>query len=378
MAFPPFDPLHLRAAELRQQGRQVVSLGQALPFFPPPASALDSARAALDRPEVHRYCTDPGILSLRQALAERLASTVHGQLGPEDLIITAGGNHAFTLALLTLVSPGDQVVLPGPYFTNHQMAVTARGAVPIEAPVADRERFTVRWSDLEPHLTPATKAVVLCTPSNPTGATIEVEEGTRIVRALAERGILVICDETYMSFVYDGEFWSAASVGGWRRNVVVIGTFSKHFGMMGWRVGFLLADAGVCQQAVKVQDAMIICAPVVSQMAVEGAVRSSWSYPATFRDEFLQRRQIMHDAVRAIPRLHWTPTSGGLFAFARVDGCSDSNALARQLLEDAGVITMPGAAFGTSGEGHLRMSYGFATLPDLADAMDRLSRYLNR
>jgi aminotransferase len=122
---------------------------------------------------------------------------------------------------------------------------------------------------------------------------------------------------------------------------------------------------------------MMICAPVVSQMAVEGAVRSSWSYASTFRDEFLKRRRMMDEAVRAISRLQWTPTPGGLFAFVRVDGCGDSDALARQLLEEAGVITIPGAAFGPSGEGHLRLSYGYAILPDLAEAMERLSKFFD-
>ena len=339
---------------------------------------MEAARAALERPEVHRYATDPGLLSLRQALAEQLSDTIGTPLGPNDLIITAGANHAFTLALMTLVDPGDEVVLPAPYFTNHQMAVTAHGAIPIEAAVADRSQFTVRWTDIEPHLTRATRAVVLCTPSNPTGATISTDEGTRIVRELAARGIIVISDETYMSFVHEGDSWSAAAGDAWRSNVAVIGSFSKRFGMMGWRVGFLLADAAVCEQATKVQDAVIICAPVVSQMAVEGAIRHDWSYPSTFHDNFLKRRQIVSEAVHTIPRLEWTPTSGGVFTFARVDGCTDSNALAHRLLEEEGVITMPGAAFGASGEGHLRLSYGYATLQDLAEAMERLARFFAR
>ena len=119
----------------------------------------------------------------------------------------------------------------------------------------------MRWADIEPHLTRRTKAVVLCNPSNPTGAPIDAEQGTLIVREAAARGIVVFSDETYMHFVYEGAHWSAASVPDWRQNVVVIGTFSKSFGMMGWRVGYVLADASVCEQAVKVQDAMIICAP---------------------------------------------------------------------------------------------------------------------
>ncbi len=372
---PPFDPLNRRAAELRAAGHHVVSLGQALPFFAPPASAVEAARAALGRADVHRYSTDPGLPALRAALAQRLADTFGTSIAPDDLVITAGGNHAFTLALTTLVDPGDEVVLPAPYFTNHQMAVCALGAVAVEAAVADRDRFSVRWTDLEPHLTPRTRAVVLCNPSNPTGAPIEAAEGTRIVAELARRNITVISDETYLHFVYDGGHWSAASVDDWRNTVVVVGTFSKSFGMMGWRVGYLLADAAVCDQAVKIQDAMIICAPMISQLAVEAAVREDWSYATGYHAELRRRRDLLAAALPRIPGLHWAPTAGGLFAFVRVDGCADSARLANDLLEQVHVVTIPGASFGASGEGHLRLSYGYATSADLDEAVGRLERH---
>ncbi|MBI2189617.1 MAG: pyridoxal phosphate-dependent aminotransferase [Acidobacteria bacterium] len=375
LELPPFDPLNLRAAELRAAGHSVISLGQAVPFFEPPAAARAAAREALDRPEVHRYVTDPGLPSLRTILAERLGATMRTALTRDDLIITAGGNHAFTLALTTLVDAGDEVVLPAPYFTNHRMAVVAAGAAAIEAPVADRTTFAVRWSDVEPHLTPRTKAVVLCNPSNPTGAPVEAADGRLMVERLADRGVFVISDETYMQFVYEGAHWSAASVGGWRRNVVVVGTFSKAFGMMGWRVGYLLADADICQQAVKVQDAMIICAPAISQIAAEAAVRDCWSYPLSFHDELRARRDVLADGLARIPALHWTPTRGGLFAFVAVDGCDDSAALSRALLERAHVVTIPGISFGSSGEGYLRLSYGYADAAELAEAAGRLRAF---
>ena len=375
---PPFDPLNRRAAELQAAGHHVISLGQAVPFFPPPAAALDAARAALNGGDVNLYATDPGLPSLRAALAERLSAMAGSRITSDDLVITAGANHAFTLALTTLVDPGDEVILPAPYFTNHQMAIAAAGATPIEAPVADRATFDVCWSDIEPHLTSRTKAVVLCNPSNPTGAPVEAREGVRIVRELAGRGIVVFSDETYMQLVYDGPHWSAASVPDWRSNVVVIGTFSKSFGMMGWRVGYMLADGSICEQAVKVQDAMIICAPVISQMAAEAAVRASWSYPRSFHDALQRRRRIVAEGLAGIPRLHWTPTRGGLFAFTRVDGCDDSTRLSDELLEQAHVVTIPGAAFGTSGEGFLRLSYGFAVETDLAEALRRLREFLEK
>jgi aminotransferase len=352
-----------------------VSLGQALPFFSPPASALQAARASLERADVHRYSTDPGLLTLRTALADKLQQRLGGTIESRDLIVTAGANHAFMLALMTLVDPGDEVILPAPYFTNHQMAVVAHGAIPIEAPVRDREQFTVTWSDVEPYLTPRTKAVVICTPSNPTGSTMARAEGERLVQELAARDVVLISDESYDFFVYDGDAWSAATTPDWRRNVVVVNTFSKSFGMMGWRVGYLLADAAICEQATKVQDAMIICAPVISQMAVEGAVREDWAYAESFHGDFRERRRVMAEGLRRIPELSWAPTPGGLFAFTRVHGCTDSAALAHALLEDASVVTIPGAAFGRCGEGYLRLSYGYASLPDLEHALKALQDF---
>jgi len=371
---PPFDPLNVRAAALRAQGHHVISLGQALPFFPPPASALRAASEALQSRDIHFYTTDPGRPQLRRLLAERL--TEFGiDCGFEDIVITAGGNHAFATAVATLVNPGDEVVLPAPYFTNHQMQVQAAGAIAVEAPLADQETYCLTWDDIARALTPRTRAVVLCNPSNPTGAPVTAEHGTRIVKELADREILVISDETYMQFVYDGPHWSAASVEGWRRNVTVIGTFSKSFAMMGWRVGFVLADRAVCEQATKVQDAMIICAPTISQMMAEAALRDDWSYAGGFHAEFVRRRRLVAERIAAMPGLRWTPTGGGFFAFARVEGCTDSNALANRLLDEAHVVTIPGAAFGRSGEGCLRLSFGFASAEDLVEGLNRLESY---
>lgn len=374
---PPFDPLNLHAAELRAAGHNVISLGQALPFYPPPASALTAALQALDTREVNVYSTDPGMPALRVALADRLRS-LGVVASADDIIITAGGNHAFTLALTTMVDPGDEVILPSPYFTNHQMAVVALGASPVEAPVRDRQTFSVSWSDIEPHITPRTRAVVLCNPGNPTGAVLDPMAGERIVSELSRRDIVVFSDETYLHLVYEQPHWSAASPAGWRQNVIVIGTFSKSFGMMGWRVGFMLADAAICGEAVKIQDAMIICAPVISQMAALGAVRHDWNYPESFHPDFLKRRAALLHGVEAVPRLHWTPTNGAYFGFVRVDGCTVSSELAGSLLEEAHVVTLPGSAFGGSGEGHLRLSYGSASVDEITEAMRRLAAYFQR
>jgi aspartate/methionine/tyrosine aminotransferase len=399
IALAQFDVLNSRAAELRSQGHAVISLGQALPGFGPPASAIAAAQQALATKEAHVYSADAGIEGLRAALCEQLArrqGAPNRSVTPDEVIITAGGNQAFMLALMTLVDPGSEVLLPAPYFVNHEMAIAALGAIPKEVPLDEARGFQLRWADLEPHVSRSTRAVVICTPSNPTGAVIDREELARIVEELAKRAVVLFSDETYGGFVYaeagppgspaiapQERRWegrplrapSALDIAGWRENVVVLNTFSKSFGMTGWRVGYMVADRAVCAQAIKIQDAMIICAPVVSQMGVEAAVRESWDYPLSFHDELVARRQVLIDGVARIPQLHWTPTGGGFFAFVRVAGCTDAARLAGDLLERAHLVTIPGSIFGTCGEGFIRLSYSAVTQDELRAAVDRLALY---
>ena len=374
LVFPPFDILNQKAAALRQAGHRVISLGQAVPGFPPPPAALEAAHRALADPNVHRYSADAGILSLREAFCDRLREHLHVDATPDDVIVTAGGNQAFMLAALTVLDPGDEVILAAPYFVNHEMAIRAAGAVPIEAPVAEGSGFRAEWSAIEPHVTPRTRAIVLCTPSNPTGAVIARDQLEHIVRELSARGITLICDETYMHFVFDGAHSSAGSIDGWRENVIIVGTFSKSFAMTGWRVGFLIADREVCAEAIKIQDAMIICAPVISQKAVEAAIRDDWNYITRFHDELRHRRSAFKTALGRIPALHWEPTGGGFFAFVRTPE-HESEQLAATILNRAHVVTIPGSSFGHSGEGYLRLSYGAVSTPELVEGCDRLRQF---
>jgi len=439
LILPPFDVLNQKASTLRATGHDVISLGQAVPGFGPPAAAIEAARRALDDAQTHRYSADAGIVTLREALCEKLAGHRLIDVQPDEVIVTAGGNQAFMLAAMTLIDPGDEVVLTTPYFVNHEMAIRAIGGVPVEAPLSEADGFSARWSSLEPHITSRTRAVVLCSPSNPTGAVIEKNELTRIVRELSSRGVIVFSDETYLHFLNEdlppkggsygsgekggsygsgekggsygsgekggsygsgekgGSYWSgekggsfaagppeggryddpasAAAVDGWRDTVVVIGTFSKSFGMTGWRAGYMLADRHLCEQALKIQDAMIICAPMISQIAVEAAIRDNWNYAHAFHGELMERRAALREGISRIARLHWTPTAGGFFAFVRVADCDDSMALASDILERAHVVTIPGVTFGSSAEGFLRLSYGAATVDELKLACQRLAAY---
>jgi aspartate/methionine/tyrosine aminotransferase len=373
---PQFDLLNDLAADLRAKGADVIALGQALPGFDPPPSALEALRRALDDESSHVYSADAGLPSLRRALSSALA-TLRGEVDPDrEIIITAGGNQAFQLALTTLIDPGDEVVLVSPFFLNHEMAVQSVGAVPIEAPVPASRQFAAIWEDIVPHLTPRTAAVVLVSPSNPTGAVVGGDELQRIVRECATRNVRVFTDETYLRFTYDTAPVTATAFPDWRKNVVVIGSFSKSFAVTGWRCGYLAADAAVIAQALKIQDCMVICAPVPVQRAVEAVLEREPDYATRWLPELRFRRDLVLDALAPVAGVTTVKPAGGFFIMAKVDGMRDSRAAARALLDTKHVLTIPGAFFGRAGEGYLRISYGAASRERLATACGRIAEFL--
>jgi aminotransferase len=278
--------------------------------------------------------------------------------------------------LTTLLVPGDEVVLAAPYFLNHEMAVRSVGAVPIEAPVPAERGFRATWDDLAPHVTLRTRAVVLVTPSNPTGAVIARDELQRIVRECATRDLIAIVDETYMQFVYDAKPFTAAALPAWNRTVVIVGSFSKAYAITGWRCGYLLAQADAIAEAMKIQDCMVICAPVPVQRAVAAILEKEPDYPSRWLPELKERRDFLVEALRAIDGVEPVPPSGGFFVMVKVAGLPDSRALAMDLVEQKQVVTIPGRFFGESGEGYLRLSYGAATIDRLTEATRRLASFL--
>lgn len=378
-----FDAMNRLAARLRGEGHHVVNLGQGLPPFGPPPIAVEAYVEALARPEMHRYAGNAGLPVLREALSAQLRACEGIDAAPDEIIITAGGNQAFMVALLTAVDAGQEVLLPSPFFVNHEMAVRAVGARPIEVPARADEGFRVAWADLEPRLTAATRAIVLCTPGNPTGAQIGAADMAEIVEQAARREITIVADETYMHFTHaagePGEpHASAAAVPGWRRNVILTSSFSKSFGITGWRVGYLAADAAVVAQAMKIHDAMVICAPTPAQAGVAAAVAHDWHYAKRSHPLLAERRAAVAAAVDASPILQWQPTRGAFFAFVRVDAGVAARDVSTMLLERAHVVTIPGAAFGEAGRHYIRISYGLASAEDLREGIERISWCLTR
>ncbi len=374
------DVIKSHTADLRQAGASIINLGQAIPSFPPVSAAIEAARQALEEPDTHTYSADAGILPLREALCQTLARENGVAADPEtDILITAGANQAFQTALLTLLDQGDRVLLPSPLFFNHEMAVRIAGGVPVEVPLSAEAGFQLRLQDIEPYLEPRPRALVVCSPNNPTGAVYDPEELAHIARAVAERGICLITDEAYQHFVYNrARHFSPASLAEARGSVVTIGSFSKSYSLTGWRIGYLVAPAPFVEQALKVQDTVVICAAVIAQKAALGALREPAWVLAQRREVLDRRRRLLMEELAGIPALSWQPTSGSFFAFVRASGCTDSLQLAMDLLDQVHVVTIPGSLFGRHGEGYLRLSYGSVEEKDLEEACTRLARFFGQ
>jgi aminotransferase len=373
------DVIKNYTADLCHASVPVINLGQAIPNFPPSPAALEAARQALAEPDTHSYSPDAGLLSLRRALCAALARGNGIAADPEgEVLITAGANQAFLTALLTLLEPGDRVLLPGPYFFNHEMAVRIAGGVPVEVPLAEETGFQLRLQDVEPYLEGA-RALIVCSPNNPSGAVYDPVELARIAHELTGRGIALLTDQTYQHYCYgEARHFSPAALPAAREQVITIGSFSKSYSLTGWRVGYLVAPAAFVEQALKVQDTMVICAPVIAQKTALGALGEPPTFIAARREALDHRRQLLAARLAAIPALHWQPTEGAYFAFVRVAGCRDSLQLTLQVLEQAHVVTIPGSLFGPSGEGYLRLSYGSVEEEELEEACGRLARFFDR
>ena len=380
ITMPPIDALNTRMAEINASGGDVISLGQSVPFFGPPPEMIEAVRDALDNfgPRLHTYGPDAGIPELREALARKLADFNGVEVDPDrQLLVTPGSNQAFMVTMMTILDPGDEVAIASPYYFNHHMAIELCRGVVREIPLSEENGFQMTLEDVESVLTPHTKAVVIISPNNPTGTVYDPEEVVAIARSLTERGIYVITDDAYEVFCYDGtRHVSPRAVVESSELLITLGSLSKTLGMTGWRIGYIAADPELITQALKVQDATAICAPIVAQVAAVAALEQMPAYPQSMIGELNERRDLLQSVVDKSPALHWHRTDGALFAMIRADTVGgDRRELESNLLERAHVLTVPGRAFGTQWSDFIRVSYGCSPRDRYEEALRRLAEF---
>ncbi len=354
-----------------------ISLGQGVVHYPPPPEALEAARAGLGAPWVHTYQPEVGIPSLRNALAAKLRAENGIDVGSDTgLMVTAGGNLAFLYAVLATTEPGDEIVLPAPFYFNHEMTIQAAGCRAV--PVATDVSYQLRVDAIRAAITSRTRAVVTISPNNPTGA-VYPESVLREINALcAERGLYHISDEVYEYFLYGtARHVSPGAFAGAADHTITINSLSKAYGFAGWRVGYFVYPAYLAEAMLKAQDTILICATVISQVAAVGALRAGTAYSAGFRAELEDVRRLVLDGFASLGDLVSVPAPAGAFyAFVRVNRALDQMRLTERLIREHRVAVTPGLAFGMADGCYLRIAFGALNKSTVAEGIGRLVRGL--
>lgn len=349
-----------------------ISLGQGIVSYGPPAEALAAARRIGGHPEDHAYSAIEGLPELRAAVAAKLRRDNGIAVEPaREVVVTAGGNLAFMTALLAIVDPGDEVILPAPYYFNHDMAIGMASATTIPVPTTGSGALDVEA--IGRAMTPRTRAVVTISPNNPTGAVYD-EPSLRAVNALCRaHGAFHIHDETYEYFTYDARHFSPGSIDGAAGHTVSVYTLSKAYGMAGWRVGYLVVPAVLSDAVAKIQDTLVICAPVVSQRAAIAALGIGRSHAAAHLGALDRVRRRIVTALRESGTVHdLAAPRGAFYVYARPRTNLDAMTVAERLVRDHRVAVVPGSAFGDDAGCALRISYGALDEETVGQGLDRL------
>lgn len=374
-----------RAKTLRAAGRPVIGFGAGEPDFPTPGYIVEAAVAACAAPANHRYTPAAGLPELRAAVAVKSERDSGLTVPAEQVLITNGGKQAVYQAVATLVDPGDEVLLPSPYWTTYPEAIQLAGGVPVEVFAGEDRSYQVSVEHLEAARTPRTKVLLFCSPSNPTGSVYSRDEVETIGRWAVEHGLWVITDEIYEHLVYDGV--SADSmpvvVPELADTCVVLNGVAKTYAMTGWRVGWMIGPQDVIKAATNLQSHLSSNVANVSQRAALAAVTGDLSAVSEMRAAFDRRRRTMVEMLNTIPGVVCPTPQGAFYAYPSVTGVlgksirgqtpQTSAELADLILEQAEVAVVPGEAFGPSG--YLRLSYALGDA-DLAEGVGRIQALL--
>ncbi|MCP3798922.1 pyridoxal phosphate-dependent aminotransferase [Allokutzneria sp. A3M-2-11 16] len=374
-----------KAKALKAAGRPVIGFGAGEPDFPTPAPIVEAATAACAEARNHRYTPAAGLPELREAVAAKTARDTGYQVKPSQVLITNGGKQAVYQAFATIVDPGDEVLLPAPYWTTYPEAIGLAGGVPVEVQSDETTGYLVTVEQLEAARTPKTKVLLFCSPSNPTGAVYSREQVEAIGRWAVEHGIWVITDEIYEHLTYDGA--EAVSlpvvVPELADTCIVVNGVAKTYAMTGWRVGWLIGPADVIKAASNYQSHLTSNVCNVAQRAALAAVSGSLDAVADMRAAFDRRRQTIVKMLSEIPGVNCPTPQGAFYVYPSVKGllgkeirgvrANTSVELAALVLEHAEVAVVPGEAFGTPG--YFRLSYALGD-EDLVTGVTRMAELL--
>lgn len=357
-----------------------VNLAWGLPSFETPAYIREKiSKELLTNPLIGKYAPPPGLPLLKSKIGERLEREKGITLDPQaEIMITAGAMQALMITWMTILEPGNEVLVTTPGFSSHYEQITLAGGVPVGVPLIEEVGWQLDLDAFKKAVSDKTRAVVICNPANPTGSLFPEQDLRKLTRFALEHDLFIVTDDPYEVFVYNGRKpFHILTLPEARKKVISCFSFSKEFAMTGWRVGYVLAEEGIINQMLKVQDSFVICAPHISQLAAITALDGPYEPTRQMVEEMKYRRDLICDCLDRTPDLFsYHKPGGAYYIFPRVlpDQFQNSVDFCIKLLKETGVVIVPGSGFGPLGEGHIRMSYCIER-DEITDAFDRIERW---
>ncbi|MFQ6075470.1 MAG: pyridoxal phosphate-dependent aminotransferase [Candidatus Bathyarchaeia archaeon] len=373
----PFYNLGLKIREVRGKLKQPpIDLGQGEPDFDTPQHIKDAMIEAL-RQGYTGYSMNPGIAELREAIAEKLERDNGIDVKPSQVIVTFGASEAILLTMLGLLDPGDEVVITDPSYVSFGPIIEFCGGRVLPVPLKEEENYQLDISALESMITPKTKIIFLNTPNNPTGTVLTKDSLDQIAEIAKRRNLLVVTDEVYEKFLYEGaRHYSIASFPGMAERTITINGFSKAYAMTGWRAGYMAGPEEIIDRLIRIHAFGFVCINTAVQKACVAALRGPQGCVREMLAEYTARREVIVDRLSRMPGVKVQKPRGAFYVFPNVEAYNmPSWDLSFHIIDHAGVITTPGAPFGATGEGHLRISYA-ASMENIVEGMNRIEGVL--
>lgn len=372
------EMMYLGAQEA-QKGKSVVSLGVGIPFYPASENIHEYSKQQIDQnPDIDKYTLLIGLPKLRQVISDQSTQKLGFVVSQDEILITPGSMSALLYSILALVNPGEEVILPSPYFSSNAEQVSLSQGKVVAVPMIEERNIGYRL-DVErivKSISKKTKAIILNNPQNPTGAVFLQEDLEKLANALRGKNIYIITDEVYDYLLYDNaHYFNIASIRSLWPHVIRCCSLSKKYGMMGWRLGYLHTHKDLLMHILKIHDATIVCAPHISQVAAIEALTGPQDSVTDHVTWLSQNRDTMCARLDRLSDLFsYVKPKGAYYIFPTYNLPISSIEMAKQLLYEAGVVTVPGIGFGKEGEGHLRLSFG-AEEKVIHEAFDRIEKW---
>ncbi|WP_461202581.1 aminotransferase [Anoxybacillus sp. TBDG-1] len=355
----------------------VISLGVGEPDFITPWSVREACILSLEQGYTS-YTANAGLWELRKEISHYLARRFEVLYDPaNEIIVTVGASQALDVSLRAILDPGDEVIVVEPSFVSYAPLVALAGGVPIPIQTSGKHQFKLQPEQIEQVVTPKTKALIICSPNNPTGTVLNREELAQIARIVAKHDLLVISDEIYAELCYEEQYTSFPAIDRMRERTILINGFSKGFAMTGWRLGFIAAPRELATAMLKIHQYTMMCAPTMAQYAAIEALQNGAGDVEEMRKSYRQRRNFFVQSLNEIGLSCHIP-GGAFYAFPSIQSTGmTSEQFAERLLLEEKVAVVPGHVFGASGEGYIRCSYA-SSLEQLQEAIRRMRRFLER